>query len=47
MEEMSFDEIGKIMQMNYQSLKNLLSRSIDKMRKAFPEMNKKQIKLKM
>jgi RNA polymerase sigma factor (sigma-70 family) len=46
MEEMDFDEIGEIMQMNYQSLLNLLSRSINKMRKAFPDMYKKQAKAK-
>jgi RNA polymerase sigma factor (sigma-70 family) len=38
MEEMDFDEIGKIMQMNYQSIQNLIQRSINKARKAFPEM---------
>ncbi|MDR0572943.1 MAG: sigma-70 family RNA polymerase sigma factor [Tannerella sp.] len=46
MEEMDFDEIGKIMQMNYQSLHNLIQRSIIKIRKSFPDMHKKQVKLK-
>ncbi|GHS95309.1 RNA polymerase [Bacteroidia bacterium] len=37
MEEMDFDKIGKIMQMNYQSIQNLIQRSINKARKAFPD----------
>jgi RNA polymerase sigma factor (sigma-70 family) len=37
MEEMDFDEISKIMQMNYISLQNLIQRSINKARKAFPD----------
>jgi RNA polymerase sigma factor (sigma-70 family) len=40
--ELDFDEIGKIMQMNYQSLQNLIQRSFIKMRKAFPDMYKKR-----
>jgi RNA polymerase sigma factor (sigma-70 family) len=44
MEEMNFDEIEEIMQMNYQSLRNLIHRSMDKTRKAFPDMYKKQVK---
>ncbi|GHT48308.1 DNA-directed RNA polymerase sigma-70 factor [Bacteroidia bacterium] len=45
--EMNFDEIGKLMQMNHQSIKNLIQRSIIKMRKSFPDMYKKQIRLKI
>ncbi|GHT75169.1 DNA-directed RNA polymerase sigma-70 factor [Bacteroidia bacterium] len=45
--EMNFGEIGKLMQMNHQSIKNLIQRSIIKMRKSFPDMYKKQIRLKI
>jgi RNA polymerase sigma factor (sigma-70 family) len=46
MEEMDFDEIGDIMQMNYQSIRNLIQRSINKARKAFPDMYKNKLKTK-
>lgn len=35
-EEMSYDEIGELMQMNYQSVRNLIHRSIQKAREVVP-----------
>ena len=37
MKNLTYDEIGEIMQMNYQSILNLLQRSIKKLRETFAE----------
>ena len=37
MKNLTYDEIGEIMQMNYQSLLNLIQRSIKKLRETFAE----------
>lgn len=34
---LTYDEIGEIMQMNYQSILNLIQRSIKKLRETFAE----------
>lgn len=36
-EEMSYDEIGELMQMNYQSVRNLIYRSMQKARELMPK----------
>jgi RNA polymerase sigma factor (sigma-70 family) len=46
MEELDYDEIGKIMQMNYQSIQNLIQRAINKTRKAFPDMCRNKLRTK-
>lgn len=38
-EELSYEEIGELMQMNYQSVRNLIHRSILKLRASFPEFS--------
>ena len=37
MKNLTYDEIGEIMQMNYQSTLNLIQRSIKKLRETFAE----------
>ena len=37
MKNLTYDEIGEIMQMNYQSILNLIQRSIKKLRETFAE----------
>lgn len=38
-EELSYDEIGELMKMNYQSVRNLIHRSILKIRATFPDFS--------
>lgn len=45
-EGMKMEEIGKLMNMNYQSVQNLIQRSIKKIRNTFPEKENSSVSIK-